>query len=350
LYFDADYLLWWLSRDHAPPLVTTGSPTDGALAGRLGQSDTVTLNNGTVDRSTRSGMRLTAGYAFDDCGDKAVEVSTFFLPQVSDKFIASSATYPVLARPFFSLNEGIERVQFTAFPGVFSGTLRINSPSDVWGLGALARCNWCCGCDYRVDVLVGFRYLDLREQIEILEDVQGVPTNTPPFNNRFLVRDSFATNNQFYGDQLGIAAQKQFGRFTLDGVFKVSTGVTHQELTIQGSQQSSAGVTSVGGLYALNSNIGTYSRDRFAVVPELGVTLGWFLTDHVQFTMGYNVMYWSNVVRPGDQIDRNLDVNRIPNFVVTPKPADVPGAHPEVLFKDTDFWAQGLSFGVRFTW
>jgi hypothetical protein len=62
--------------------------------------------------------------------------------------------------------------------------------------------------------------------------------------------------------------------------------------------------------------------------------------------VGYSFLYLSSVVRPGDQIDRVLNVTRIPNFV----PGAVPSGplRPMPLIHDTDFWAQGINFGVEF--
>jgi hypothetical protein len=107
--------------------------------------------------------------------------------------------------------------------------------------------------------------------------------------------------------------------------------------------------TAVGGLLALPTNIGHFSRDRFSVVPEIGVNLGYQLTDHLRAYVGYNFLYWTNVVRPGAQIDRVLDVTLIPNF---PVPGAVPTGQnrPMVPFKENDFWAQGINFGLEFRW
>ena len=48
-----------------------------------------------------------------------------------------------------------------------------------------------------------------------------------------------------------------------------------------------------------------------------------------------------------DQIDPVLDITRIPRFVppgvVVPPAAEV---RPAVLFRETDFWAQGVTFGL----
>ena len=75
-----------------------------------------------------------------------------------------------------------------------------------------------------------------------------------------------------------------------------------------------------GGLLALpGANIGRYTQSKFAVVPEAGVKIGYHLTPNLRLAVGYNFLYLSSVLRPGDQIDTGLDVTRIPNF---PLPGD----------------------------
>ena len=57
-------------------------------------------------------------------------------------------------------------------------------------------------------------------------------------------------------------------------------------------------------------------------------------------------MYWSNVVRPGSQINlSNINLSQsqsLGNGVLSGI------ASPSPLFNRTDFWAQGLNFGVEF--
>src|SRR5262249_59900165 len=103
-----------------------------------------------------------------------------------------------------------------------------------------------------------------------------------------------------------------------------------------------------GGLLALSSNIGHYDRERFTVIPEVGLNVGYELSEHCRLTVGYNFLYWSSVVRPGDQIDRNVDVTLIPNFIASDLPTGQ--RRPAPLLQKTDFWAQGLSVGVEIKW
>jgi hypothetical protein len=350
-YLRGEYLLWRTKADQVPPLVTTSSnPND---FGFLGNPTTqVLFGGGNLDRNTSQGGRITAGYYLDECGQTALEVSGFILGQESARFMASSAQYPVIARPFFNLNQNQEFSQLVAFPGVSTGNVQINAPSRMWGAEANLRCNLCSDCNCKVDALGGFRYLDLNESITIQENLQGLAGAPAPFTNaRTTVVDRFATHNQFYGGQVGLDAELRRGRWSLDLLGKVALGDTHQRLTIDGSEQIVAANGTVsnfrGGLLALPSNIGRYNRDRFSVVPEVGISLGYQLTEHLRLSVGYNFLYWTNVLRPGNQIDRVVDVTQIPNFNIAGV-NPVGQNRPAVPFKESDFWAQGLTVGIEF--
>jgi hypothetical protein len=102
----------------------------------------------------------------------------------------------------------------------------------------------------------------------------------------------------------------------------------------------------VGGVYALPSNIGRYFRDDLAVIPEIGINLRVCLSDHLQARVGYTFLYASSVARPGNQIDRVINPNQVPT---DPASFGTPGgpARPAFSFRDSDFWAQGVSFGLE---
>jgi hypothetical protein len=56
-------------------------------------------------------------------------------------------------------------------------------------------------------------------------------------------------------------------------------------------------------------------------------------------------MYWSSVVRPGDQIDTTINRTQLPSVFA---PGMLVGApRPGFQFHPTDFWAQGVSFGLE---
>ena len=106
----------------------------------------------------------------------------------------------------------------------------------------------------------------------------------------------------------------------------------------------------LGGLYALNSNIGHYKHSNFAVVPEFGLNVGYDVTSHMRAFVGYNFLYWSSVARPGKQIDRTLDENRIPNFTINRTVATATETRPIGKVESESFWVQGINFGLLFKW
>ena len=97
---------------------------------------------------------------------------------------------------------------------------------------------------------------------------------------------------------------------------------------------------------ALPSNSGRFVHGRFAVVPELDVRLGYQLSRHARLFAGYTFLYWSEVVRAGDQIDTSLNATQVP--VVRPAGPLLGPARPAFSFHGTDLWAQGGTFGLEF--
>jgi hypothetical protein len=61
--------------------------------------------------------------------------------------------------------------------------------------------------------------------------------------------------------------------------------------------------------------------------------------------VGYNFLYLSDLVRPGDQIDRTLNPSQIP--ALNAGAAFANADRPHVLFSRTDFWTQGLLIGFE---
>src|SRR6185437_12228081 len=106
-------------------------------------------------------------------------------------------------------------------------------------------------------------------------------------------------------------------RWFVDLTTKLAMGDMHQVVNINGNtavSNAALGVNTLapGGLYALPTNMGHFSRDQFAVIPEIGVNLGYQITNNVRAFVGYNLLYLSSVVRPGDQMNRALNVSQLP--------------------------------------
>jgi hypothetical protein len=368
LYARGEYLLWWIRDSRYPPLVTAGSLND-PFRGAIGQPGTQVLFGGNVSNDARSGARFTLGVWCDPGQMTAVEGSFFFLARRSVNFVANSEAFPgqVLARPFFVANSQAEVPQqghatvqigrreyaeIPAPPGIATGSITVETPSRLWGAEANLRCNLCCDCSRRLDFLGGVRYLSLDEGLHITEQSLVTSTSVPdyPQGTMITVADRFDTRNRFWGGQVGLLSEWRWGAWSVDCRGKVAIGNTHQVVDVVGYQvvkkPGALPQTYRGGLLALPSNMGRHSRDRFTVVPEINLNLSYHVADWWRVFVGYDFLYWSSVVRPGDQVDRSLDVSKIPNFGAT-QTSIVSPPRPAPLLIGTPFWAQGINVGME---
>ena len=350
-YMGAEYLMWWQRAANVPPLVIS-SPAGGP-APLLGQANTTVLYNNIPD-PIRSGGRFTLGMWMSHFDNRlGFEVNYFTLGRQSNTAVFSSNGDPQLARPFNDTTppalNGVPgpNAEIFATNGV-TGTATIHTFSQVWGLEGNLRYKWLCGPNYWIDIVGGYRYLNLSEGIDITESLQ---VNAAPFFSS-LEQESFRTRNQFNGVQLGLEGETRlWNRWFFGWSTKLAMGNVNEVIDISGSSTFAATrfgpVTQQGALLATPTNIGHYTANRFAVLPETGLKLGVNLTDHLRLYFGYDFMYLSNVVRPGDQTAFRPTPfgpgagNFLPAAAAGPR-------QPAVLFKTTDYWAQGLNFGLQY--
>jgi hypothetical protein len=350
-YVGAEWLRWKVKKDEAPPLVTTG-PASFPVA-FLGNPGTRVLYGGEIDPGTLSGVRLTAGLWLDGCHTCAIEASGFCFNEKTASATFNSSRFPVLARPFRDVNPGGPNSEFSAFPGLASGSIAIRDPLQFCGAALTARCPFWTGCWGSVDAVGGLEYLNLREHLSITENILGLPGNTTPgaAGARIVVNDSFKTRNQFYGALVGADAHTTYGNWTFGLRGQIGVGMTREEVDINGSQviRSATGAvtTASGGLLAIPGNIGHYTKSEFGFVPQLGLTVGYRVCEWLEVFGGYDCLYWQHVLRPGTEIDPVLNVNRIPNFGGGPAAT---ASRPIVPFSQQSFWAQGVSAGVKVSW
>lgn len=359
-WFSAEYLLWWFKKPQFPPLVTTGPFSSQGI---LDQPGTQVLFGGPAqdDNTGRSGARFTAGFWLDCDKSCGIEIGGFFFPERDNDKVFGAELGQLLARPFISLNTMTENSEITSLMGLAKGTTTVSTPSKFFSPEVNFIHKLCCGCCYQLDLIYGFRYLELDEAVDITENIRVTsdPNQFPPGFAGFarfagasiVVNDRFATKNQFYGGQVGADYGCCKGPWQFQVRGKLGLGDNHEIVDINGGQRVTFanGVTQgfKGGLLALPSNIGHFTRDRFAVVPEVNLNVGYRVTDCLCVYAGYTFLYWNRVVRPGDQIDRVIDTSQIPNFG---QGTPTGFARPGVPFKETDFWAQGLNVGVEITW
>jgi hypothetical protein len=341
---------------NVPPLVTTGSAGD-IRPGALGFPGTAVLfGDESQDQSALSGLRGTVGYWFNPQHTLGVEVTGFFLEQGGDTFTATSFGTEVLARPFFDVSPDVNEVgqpffgqssERVSFPGVLVGSVSVATNSSFWGAEANFRSTIFWGCHWSVDFLAGFRALGLDEDLTVQEIVLDI---TPEkVGDTILVGDRFETENRFYGPQVGLEAELNRGRWFLNLKGKVAIGSTEQVANIFGnSVNTPAGMSSTvfdgHGLLAQPTNSGRFSRQVFTVVPEFGVNLGYNFTPHCRAHLGYNLLFWTRVARPGNQIDFSVNSNQLA------PPEEGGPDRPAFSFHGSEFWAQGINLGLEFNW
>ena len=408
-YLRGESLSWWFSGMDSPPLVTQSNLADGGVLPNPGvpgdNPSTVILFGGkNLLDDPRAGGRITFGIWLDDAGKQALEFDYLRFDTETQIFSAYGEDgNPTLSRPFFDLFTGLAGDGHSLLPpaeaaeqvssDTLDGRVTVRIKSDFESFGIRFRHNLCCcstctddcgdscgvgvgcgsgvgggGVTRRIDLLAGFRYARLDESLHIREDLT-VDTNDatnpdpglPPHGTRFIVQDWFETDNEFLGGELGFLWEIENRRWSFEMLSKLAIGNNRQRVRINGSTQVITDPPTVptpdlsaGGLLAQTSNIGTYERDEFSVLPEVGFTLGYQATPRFKILAGYTLLYWSNVVRPGNQIDREINTTLIPDFDTdgTPIPAGtlVGPLRPSFEFQDTNIWAQGVNFGGEYRW
>jgi hypothetical protein len=360
--FDAEYLLWWFGNPHDERAIGTAG-LGGATLGSLGDAD-------HFRRQPDSGGRFSVGYwqIMDNpwvrCGirDWGVEADLFFMAHRSLEF--SDGTSPNIVRPFFDLNNRVDSGFIVAAPGLATGGISARAQSNLWGgeINFIKNVYFDYpGTSCSASVLAGFRYLSLDDQLNINSisvfnsNLAAFPAFAPFAGNTLQVADSFSARNHFYGGQIGVSARYwPIEKVSMEVAIKLALGMTSEELEIGGSQlrtlPDGTRTASSGGLLALPSNIGDHTISRFTQVPEVDFKFRCPLNCHCAFTTGVECFYWSRVIRPGEQIDRQLDITQIPNFpgaaAATPTGLNQPG----VSFHQSHLVGIGFNFGVEFVW
>lgn len=338
-WLDVDYLYWTAKGDRLPALVTQGG--NGAL-GSAGTS--VLFGNTDVNDGWRSGARVRFGYWFDPARRNGFEAHFFALGDASTNFSAAGDGSTVLARPFFNPQIGAQDSLLISSPGIVSGQISISETSRLQGAGGAYRHELCANCLIGpVTGFLGYRYLHLRDTLSITTSTVGLPGG-PVAGSTFGSAEQFSTSNDFHGLDLGLRGTANRGPWSLEWMTKIAVGATLTDLTIGGSTATtSGGVTTVtaGDLLAQPTNIGHFSRARFSAVPEASARLGYQITPVVQAFVGYDVMYWTGVVRPGGAIDTTVNVSQLNGGALTGQ------ARPQPQFNSTDYWAHGLNVGVK---
>ena len=367
-YGSAEYLNWWVKDAPLPiPLISSGPFSN--LGGDLFNSNSVIVYGANQSPGTGgkdhqgfpsfSGGRLTLGYRIDPATGLGVEASGFGLEthdsgihvQGSDGTIGVGNGFRIPlfnTTPYFTggpIDTAAGENGFPVYlPGIIGGSAAVSNKLSFWGLDVAGTYDLLQGPNYTVTALGGVRYLDLTEDFDLVDSIYGI--GGPFVTQSGTVRDHFGTRNQFFGPMLGVRGTIGWGPISLTATGRVSIGPVWQELNVAGhfDAQNFFVSTANQGIFAQPSNSGRTSSTAFAVNPEFQVKLGYDLRPNIRLTVGYDFLYLSNVVRPGDQLDRNLPKGQV--FMQGGPSVVTSTTQPARLFRTTDFYAQGLNAGV----
>jgi hypothetical protein len=335
----AEYLAYWVKNAPLPVSLVTGDPSN----------PTQELLSSDRSLGMFSGFRVGLGGWLDSYNIVGWDGNFFALLQRKSNFTASSDATgnPTLAFPFTNQTPGAvgDTLMPIASPGAFAGNVLVASSLQLWGAETNGILTVVNGGGFEVVALAGLRYLNLRETLNI--GTVSSDTLTSP-NTVLSQNDLFSTRNEFYGGQVGARISWQGERFGLDLTGKLAIGETHQTIDIQGAstQTGPGGVngTFPGGFFTQTSNMGRYSANQFAFVPSAEMKFSVLITSYLRAFVGYDFLYWSQVVRPGSQVDRNINLTQ---SAVFGSGALLGPAYPAPLFNRSDFWAQGLNVGLE---
>jgi hypothetical protein len=353
-WVSADYLLWWIRNTRLPPLFTVGSPAD-AIPGAIGQPHTAVLSPASVDNHDRTSARFGAGYWLNDCHTYGFEVGAFFLASRDVHFGADSGPdgRPLIALPFLTPPPASREAALPAsFPDVLRGGVSATLANRLWGYEANGRGQVLSGEGYCVSAIAGFRYLELSESLTLNSSSTLINPGLGSIFTSASITDRFGDRNYFYGGQAGVDATVCAGPVRVELLAKVALGCTQEVAVINGTttaQRVGDGpATFPSGLFAQTTNGGRHSNSEFAVVPEGAINVGYNIRRNITATVGYTFLYISDVYRPGQLIDRTLNLSQIPHGIDSGTSALVGPARPAFPGRDTEFWAQGISFGLQF--
>lgn len=364
-WFRTDYLYWWTKGEHAPPLVTTSTtstlPSATDPAGAVGTpGTTIVAGNSLFNANGKSGLRIGGGFWLDACQLYGIEADYLNVGGngEDDYFSSNSFGSPIYARPYYDVENGRNWRQLVSYPNEFAGNVEVASSDYFNSAGVALRrnlfqsgccptdpCNWGCRNDGRLDFLIGYRYYGLSDKLVVHENIRGLGALA---GTTIDVVDSFRTQNDFNGVDLGFDARANRGRWTYDFLLKAALGNTHRTTVIGGQtvrQNSSGQIVDPAGVYAVATNAGKHENDDFTVIPQIGLEMGYQITPRLRVYTGYNLIYWGAVQRAADAIDTNIDPRNIPG-------GTAPGAthFPEYRRDLSSFWAQGgnVGFEVQF--
>ena len=346
-----DFLLMWRRPPALPPLVTTSPPgTPLSQAGQLNQPTTTTLLGGRSQASGPSaGGRIDFGYWLNTCPQVGIGGRFLALGDSSLGYATDSATTPILARPFLNVTDGQTAAMDTlivSFPDEATGEIAVQGTSTLIIAEAYLRRAGNHNAGTPGDLVGGYQFSRIDGSLKISSHSTALSTSQLRVPGTTLeVLDSITTQNEFHGGQLGVLNDWNYGCFTIFGSFKLGLGNMRQRAVLAGQtviNDSANSIIDAQGLLTRSTNIETHERNVITVIPQISLRGTYAVSHRVDVTIGYSLIFFPHVLQPTEQLDPDLAVN-----LADPALGE---QRPQFTFQSRDYWAQGLTFGLRWNY
>ncbi|MBN2128007.1 MAG: BBP7 family outer membrane beta-barrel protein, partial [Sedimentisphaerales bacterium] len=179
----AEYLGWWKQGMRLPALVTTNPSTYPTLDD---PSTTVLFGGDEVSTDARSGGRFTLGTWLDPCRMRGLDFTYLGLSDETTSYRASGNDYAILGRPFFDVEAAEAAAHLIEYSNPdYSGWLNVTAETRFQGTELMYRRAAKRSPCSQVDYLVGWRWLQLKDNLLISESVVQPGTETIDLYDRF---------------------------------------------------------------------------------------------------------------------------------------------------------------------
>ena len=355
MWFTGGWALSWVSpAPFSSPLLTTSLPGDAGLLGA--PSTAVLVGQAHYGYGTINGFQFGSGAWFNEERTFGVDGSTVWNEQKSINVYNSSdgslGSTP-LYRPIFDPVTQSETSVPVALPGVLAGDFLLYQKFNMVNGDSNLMMNV-----YRDDVrswtvMLGYRLIYLDEQLYMTQDSFGLVDGalsylgtSLPAGNALLMVDRIETENRLYLGQLGARWERHAGPLDIGVTYKFGFGWADERTFLSGSTTLNPPNPAVaGGILVQPSQPYRNYNEKFVVVPDLGINASIRLIRRLRATFEYHATYISSVARPGDFIDRTVQLSQAPS---QPGYTGVLGVRPAYHTNDNSFFSQTIMAGL--TW
>ncbi|CAN5329231.1 hypothetical protein BH11PLA2_BH11PLA2_01430 [soil metagenome] len=328
-----DLLLTWSKAQPVPPLL-------------MGNNDSLLVGGSSLGNKAHAGFRFGMGWASSADREWGFEFEGMFLGTYE---ATQSFTQGNLNRPFLNTETG--RASQLIVNGSGSGGVQVTTTTRVQGWEVTGLKNLVDAGDVIVNALGGYRYFGANEGLHIQQQSLRLANANNPAAI-WGIYDQFDARNNFQGGQIGLQFDSVRANWLVS--FRATTAFGTNFQTVQATGRSSMTTAALpqplvqpynAGFLAVNSNSGRVMQPKFAVLPEARLNVGYRIGGQCHLFAGYDFMYLSNAVRPGDQVDLAVNTAQVPALGGVSGPVFNGANRPVVSFQRTDFWVQGITLG-----